>query len=729
MFKFRYWILGVLLTPFCFLLVQADDFPQIIGEPLDHIQEFSGSGTLDPPSEIREIEVSATLPDYPWKRVADYRGYETEKCITCHEGIEEVGPSHPISFGCTVCHGGVGDSAVKDEAHSTLIYEPGAGTGRGNPSHLKVANKSCGQSLCHSGHEQQDRNHIERVKKSLMATLAGVISGLRFQWAGQAQKSAKYGVYPIIDQDESIPRHQGALRQLKALPYFTRQELIEDRRLLGDTDTNQVSHHIGDNLLRQSCFQCHLDSPGGKALGYRSQGCAACHVTYAEDGLYQGNDTTIDPMRPGHPRVHKITALPPNSTCTKCHKAFYENPANETADPETNPNDKNLFPGAGETIRDVHFSMGFDCIDCHTQDDIMGDGNLYSKQNQAVEIRCATCHGTGETYPRVQQITDPKDRVIRLSRHYKDSSSANAMGDWMVVSSRDNKLTNVKALNGKIVTIGKRSGRRYTTPLIRDSDAHGIPGHQEKLTCTACHSLWVPRCIGCHTTYDPSREIAADGKSTDTSNPWNPFEFLLDVDEPVLMMGPRGKVAPMLAQTPRYLSILDEQGKPVPVIGKTGDSSSIYRDWQFVNPHGLSGSNLVYAINPHSVSKNVRSCAGCHLEPRALGLAGDALKIGPDITGKRDRLEPLDQSNILFKIEKFAPGAKATVHGQPLAGSSQTNARPLNQEELTRILRVGNCIPCHDTYGDPIYQDMQESFAFEKTQAHRELRNQILNQQ
>ena len=52
-----------------------------------------------------EISVTATLPDYPWVRVSEYRGYLIEKCVLCHKGISQVSGSHPLSFGCTVCHG------------------------------------------------------------------------------------------------------------------------------------------------------------------------------------------------------------------------------------------------------------------------------------------------------------------------------------------------------------------------------------------------------------------------------------------------------------------------------------------------------------------------------------------------------------------------------------------------------------------------------------------------
>ncbi|MBT3517036.1 MAG: hypothetical protein HN465_05585, partial [Nitrospina sp.] len=34
--------------------------------------------------ETNEVSVTAILPDYPWIRVSDYRGFLTEKCVSCH---------------------------------------------------------------------------------------------------------------------------------------------------------------------------------------------------------------------------------------------------------------------------------------------------------------------------------------------------------------------------------------------------------------------------------------------------------------------------------------------------------------------------------------------------------------------------------------------------------------------------------------------------------------------
>ena len=723
-----------------------------------------------PTPQIKEVHVTATLPDYPWVKVSSYRNRTVERCITCHDGI--ANPSHPPEYGCSVCHGGEPESVDKDQAHATLIYDPAAGTGKRNPSSLSVVEKSCGQLYCHAGHTDEDRNHVNRVKKSMMNTMAGVVSGLRYQWAAQSQKTARYGSLAIADTDGSIPKDRGALKKLERLPFFSSTTIPES--ILMQEETVAVSKHPADHLLRKKCFQCHIDSPPAKDH-YRSQGCASCHFEYSASGLYEGNDPTISRTEPGHARFHKIRTIPSRATCVQCHQAFasqtlgtetYEEPDNEgdlnneieedpfadqtaideaidqdeapsnsedselttsspdqTEGPLDNPDtteetvvkktshEDSLFAGRGKAIKDVHTARGMDCTDCHTQRDIMGDGNLYSKQHEAVEVRCETCHGDSLAYPSITKITDSDDSVIRISKHYK--SGANKVEDWMAVSAHNRKMTNVKVQDGRMVTIGKQSGTIHEIPLVKDyPEAHSIPQHQSRLECSACHARWVVRCTGCHQNIGPDQ---------------TPESHSMEIGEPALMVGPRGKVAPMLTQPERHLTVLDERKNPIPVLGKMGDERGHYREWAFTNPHGTSGSNLAYALNPHSIQKQARSCTSCHLSPETLGLGAGDLKIGKSFTGKNDFIDPLNRTDQMLNASKFDPQAKVSIRGEPIAGTHQPKARTFNQKEIIRILRVGNCIPCHDRYDDPVYKNINKSYAFARTMDHRQLRKSILN--
>ena len=183
----------------------------------------------------------------------------------------------------------------------------------------------------------------------------------------------------------------------------------------------------------------------------------------------------------------------------------------------------------------------------------------------------------------------------------------------------------------------------------------------------------------------------------------------------------------MLAQPPRTLTVLDEQGHALPVINEEGDLEGEYKEWQFTNPLGYSGSNPVYAAQPHSVRKTVRSCAGCHLSPETLGLGEGELEIPRGSSGgEDDKYKFLVLTGIKTLKSELGPKAAVTIRGQPVAGAGQPGARPLNQSELNRILRAGNCIPCHDRYDDPVYQNMFKSYQFAKKGAHRRLRNKIL---
>ena len=716
---------------------------------------------------IKEIQVTATLPDYPWVKVSGYRNRTVERCITCHDGISAVSSSHPPEFGCVICHGGEPESVDKNQAHATLIYDPQAGTGKRNPSSLNVVKQSCGQLYCHSGHIREDRNHIQRLNKSMMNTLAGIISGLRYQWSGQSKKTARYAKRAISDKDGNVPHEWGALEKLDKLPYFSPLDIPES-----DKNTIQlISKNPSDRLLRKKCFQCHIDSPPMPGQ-YRSQGCAACHFAYSKTGLYEGNDPTISKTQPGHAKLHQIQALPKRRICVQCHQRFSIQTLGNEPSPVKNiivgPINKNeeanntseetlqqqaeveqqqvsegfssmmnneelltvksqkednksaeeeelsLFTGKGNVQIDVHTARGLDCIDCHTQRDIMGDGNLYSKQHQAVEIRCETCHGDDSTYPMISKVTELNDRVIRLSKHYK--GKPNSVGDWMAVSERKQRMTNVKVQNGKMVTIGKQSGRVYNIPLLRDKQIHFIPQHQSRLECTACHSQWVVGCQSCHA----SMKLGQVELKTSERTP-------IKIQQPYLMIGPRGKVAPMFAQPERHFSMLDEKGNPILALGSTGQHRGKYQEWHFTNPNTSSGSNLAYSLNPHSTGTKVRSCESCHLSPETLGLGKGDLKIGANNTGKNDSLVPLNRLDEKTQASVFDPEAKVSMRGEVLAGSHQLKARPFNQKEIIRILRVGNCIPCHDRYGDRIYQDIKKSYAFESTLEHRQLREQILN--
>jgi hypothetical protein len=92
---------------------------------------------------------------------------QTELCLTCHDGFEEISPSHPVEvFGCVICHGGNALALDANLAHTRV-------RGGKNPSDFSVVEASCGGSQCHSGAAEDHRDHIQRSTTSVQGTYAG----------------------------------------------------------------------------------------------------------------------------------------------------------------------------------------------------------------------------------------------------------------------------------------------------------------------------------------------------------------------------------------------------------------------------------------------------------------------------------------------------------------------------------------------------------------------------
>ena len=142
-----------------------------------------------------------------------------ERCLTCHFGIEEISSSHPIAdFGCTICHGGNGLALDKDLAHQNLL-------GGSNPSNFRVVHLTCGRrapdgTRCHAGHTEMEKNPAQTSPRSLMATMAGVVTGLRYTWGAQEQTEALYGSMGV----------EGENKKIETIPVFGPLSFRRDRQ-------------------------------------------------------------------------------------------------------------------------------------------------------------------------------------------------------------------------------------------------------------------------------------------------------------------------------------------------------------------------------------------------------------------------------------------------------------------------------------------------------------------
>ena len=134
---------------------------------------------------------------------------------------------------------------------------------------------------------------------------------------------------------------------------------------------------------------------------FRSSGCSACHVVYANDhdpihsgpyaqfgnlGTTQTTSRPIPPKERGHPIRHEFTLAIPTSQCMVCHGREPTAFRSEWA--------ANGHPNVPGRLKDIHREKGMHCVDCHFAQDSHGNGTWYTRSRDAVEISCRDCHGT-----------------------------------------------------------------------------------------------------------------------------------------------------------------------------------------------------------------------------------------------------------------------------------------------------------------------------------------------
>lgn len=558
-------------------------------------------------------------------------------CMNCHKGIERFSDGPVMgALSCTECHRGNGSTKVLSKAHKDMYA---------NPSDLRVVLQTCGK--CH-------RDDVVKVKRSLHATMAGMISGARYDFGAQ-DRNAEYATYAVKGGKTDTP---GAVAALKQIPSY------DPKKPEGATNS------IGDDYLRNQCLRCHLWSDGHQRDGdYRASGCAACHVEYSDAGLYEGGDKAIDKKQKDRPIKHKMTTKITETQCIHCHNrggrtgvSFigtmesdgYGTPWTKTGGKQGKLHGKHYNHLQG----DVHYERGMTCIDCHSKHDLHGDGRIYEKKENAVEIRCVTCHGTIKKAATLKTI-------------------------W------GNKLSNVTRNGNKVVLTAKLTGKKHEVPQLKGAklseQGHTamvvISKHMEKLECYACHAKWAPQCYGCHAKQDIAKPSGdwLNGKSTDPSKQsrkenriktafsWNESRSFLRWETPILGINNKGKVSPFIPGCQVFLTQMD---------GK----KNIFNNRVFQTKDGTSGI-AHNQIQPHTISAESRSCADCHMSKKAVGLGGGIYDIKDNFP---------DGAPIDFELARIVD-----EEGNQIQATNHKGSRPLNKEEQQRILRVGTCIGCH----------------------------------
>ena len=533
------------------------------------------------------------------------RGAMSDGCITCHLGIEEMHPGFPLS--CVDCHGGNGAATTKDKAHvlakETVPFDERvlpqnydlAWQRFVNPSNLRVAKQVCGD--CHE-------NGVGNVLKSLHATTCGHLGDGFFEHGLTKSKTPSFGVFAETDDDGEVPK--GALRAVSQVP-----------APISGAARDRIETHFAD-LPRKSCMQCHLWSEGRALRGrvgmdgdYRGEGCAACHVNYADDGRSKSKDATTDKQEPGHPERHRFTSKIKTSTCTHCHYGdasiglSFRGLAQLVPGMPAGPNvpgttsklqngtfylqDKDLTPP------DVHHQRGMHCIDCHTQNDVMGDGNIWPQMDNAVEIECESCHGTINAVSDLR--TSKGRRVTNLERD----------GEQFFLRS---KVTDKRH---PVVQVKNIVDPKH--PSYNPRAAAAMTAQHAKLECYSCHAAWNVDFFGFHfdrneqfTQLDLLSGRRTAGRVTTQEKVFASFNQLR------LGYNHEGRVA---NYTVGFSTIGSAQ---------EADGTTLLDQALPATSTGLSGVSLV-SHQPYTTRPEARDCVECHRAPSTWGLGSSNFRL------------------------------------------------------------------------------------------------------
>jgi hypothetical protein len=346
---------------------------------------------------LRNAFGQETTPYQPYPMPEHLRGVDLRKqtkadadfkstgCIQCHLQTGDPHEKTTVNLGCTDCHGGDANTSVKERAHvqprfpdawrttgnpvrsyTLLNHEAPEFIRFVNPGDLRIAHIACAQ--CHQDEVLQSRTSM--MTHGCMLWGAALYNNGAVPYR-QARYGESYSMNGVPQRLQTWPppsdydiRVKGVLPFLDPLPRFEISQpgnilRIFERggRFRAETGIPEREEESGKPRARLSTRglgtenrtdptfvglqRTRLLDPTLNFLGtndhpgdYRSSGCTACHVVYANDrssvhsgryakygnrGLSANPDPTIPKDEPGHPIQHKFTRAVPSSQCITCH--------------------------------------------------------------------------------------------------------------------------------------------------------------------------------------------------------------------------------------------------------------------------------------------------------------------------------------------------------------------------------------------------------------------------
>ena len=707
-------------------------------------------------------------------------------CTECHKGIEDIRDresgmmkailnvankaGHPGND-CIVCHGGNPSTKNKKRSHSgTVKYFK---TNKGPKEYYPAPGSTwINENTCGMCHQEQ----IFAQMNSLMMTEQGKIQGAMWSFGGKEGYQHTAGTYDTKNPHDKSKRlgTDTYRKYMEQLATMEPQGFPEEMHEIPEAPTVEEIHKDPSlavyTYLRQECLRCHTGSKGRFKRGdFRGIGCSSCHVPYSNEGFYEGNDPKTSKKEPGHMLVHAIQSSRkvkvqvhdinysgvPVETCSTCHnrgkrigvsyQGLMETEYQATFDSEGHGQPKLHTKRYLHMQEDVHYQKGMLCQDCHTSNDLHGDGFLGGANAAAVEVECQDCHGTTKKYPwelpigysdefeEKAKTGEPRGVTKTLAEYLKKGYVPENMEDGYILTARGNPLPKAVKKGNKIL-IHLASGKDILMKplkLLKETEALTKEGliamdviepHNDKMECYSCHATWAPQCYGCHVKVDYSggkknpdflkashdqdihgttggmrdlKKYLVPGKVTETRS-------YLRWEDPALSQNGEGRVSPTIPGCQTTITVIGKDGKALL-------QNHIFKipNVEGAGPEGQNAIDMA-PVQPHTIQKRARTCESCHASDKALGLGvgGGRLNADPSKTTIIDLMSP-DRKILPHNTDEQMPAIPNLKHdysqfidenGTQLmtVGHHWKLSGPLSKEQRDKLDRRGICMSCHE---------------------------------
>jgi hypothetical protein len=542
--------------------------------------------------------------------------FGANECIVCHKGIADIRDKNSDMMkaildvakeaghegnDCIVCHGGNPYNKSVEYAHKgTVKYfknHKGPKSYYPTPASASVNRNSCGP--CHT-------NQVNAQTNSLMFTEQGKMQRAMWNFGAKESYSHREETYYTNNSDNPDKRFgtDTYKKYMQNLTTIEPQIFLKEIRQLSAKPTLEEIHKNPSLAI-----YTYLDEK--KSNSFNKKGCESCHIPYSNDGKVLTHQ--IQSSRKVKVSVDDINYTGvPVASCSACHKDEKSIALSYQGLMQTGDNNSKQYLHMKD---DIHFKKGMLCQDCHTSNDLHGDGFLSATNSASVEVECQDCHGTTKKYPWELPIGysdefnttvasgSPRGVSKSIAEYLKQGYVAQEQ-DGYILTARGNPLP--KAVKkGNVIIMHLASGKDIELKplkLLKKNKELSknalvamdvIDSHTKNMECYTCHATWAPQFYGGNIKVDYS----AKSKVTQSKS-------FIRWEEPSLAQNGEGRLSPVVPQNQTSITVIAKDGK------------DLLRNHKFKKESIID----MVPIQPHTIQKESRTCESCHVSDKALGL-------------------------------------------------------------------------------------------------------------